>query len=65
MNKIKTKTIVSMSVWADLVGKMKACEPAATPSIRALNIPEARAKKAMRYITAATVTILDVFGDRE
>jgi hypothetical protein len=44
---------------------MKACEPAATPSINALKIPEANAKNAIRYITAATVTTLEVFGERE
>jgi hypothetical protein len=44
---------------------MKACEPAAIPSIRALKIPPARAKNTIRYTTAAIVTILDVLGETE
>ena len=47
------------------MGNIEACEPAAIPSIRALKIPPARAKNAIRYMTAATVTILEVFGERE
>jgi hypothetical protein len=65
INRIKTKTIVSTRVWADLVGNMKACAPAATPSIRALKSPPARAKNTIKYKTAATVTILDVLGESE
>jgi hypothetical protein len=47
------------------VGNIKACEPAAIPSIRALKIPPARAKNAIRYTIAAIVTILDVLGETE
>jgi hypothetical protein len=47
------------------VGNIKACEPAAAPSIRALKIPPARAKNTIRYTIAAIVTILDVLGETE
>jgi hypothetical protein len=47
------------------VGNIKACEPAAIPSIRALKIPPARAKNATRYTMAAIVAILDVLRETE
>ena len=47
------------------MGNIKACEPAATPSIRALKSPPARAKNTMRYTIADIVTILDVLGETE
>lgn len=47
------------------MGNIKACEPAAIPSNRALKIPPARAKNAIRYTMAAIDTILDVLGETE
>jgi hypothetical protein len=65
MKRIKTSTTVSPMVWADLVGRINAWEPAAAPSIIALIMPDANAKKTMRYKIAATITSLEVFDDTE
>jgi hypothetical protein len=65
INRIKTKTIVSPRVWADLVGRINAPAPAAAPSIIALIMPDAKAKKTMRYMIAATITSFEVLDDTE
>ena len=65
INRIKTNTIVSPKVWADLVGRMNAPAPAAAPSISALIIPDAKAKKTIRYMIAATITSLELLDDIE
>lgn len=65
INRIKTNTIVSPKVCADLVGRMNAPAPAAAPSINALIIPDAKAKKTIRYTIAATITSLELFDDIE
>ena len=65
IKKIKTSTIVSPKVWADLVGKINAPEPGSPPSKSALIRPEANAKKTMRYMIAATNASLEVLVEIE
>jgi hypothetical protein len=65
IKRMKTNTTVSAKVWADLVGRIKAWELAAAPSISALIKPEAKEKNAITYTTAAIITSLEVFCEIE
>ena len=65
IKRMKTSTTVSIRVWADLVGRIKALELAAAPSISALIKPDANAKNVIMYMIAATITILEVFDEIE